>query len=303
MPSLETPPIPVTLRIDPPRSGEENMAIDSALLEEAASTNRIIVRLYRWQEPTLSLGHFQNWEDLVGDSGRIDATTAVRLQALPWVRRKTGGGAILHDQEWTYSLVIPHAVGGLGQADRNKGHNEVLYRAVHESMREGLRAFGWMASLSEQCTCALQPAHASVQPVPTLLPTPPKRVVMEEPSAAGRREAFLCFQRRTPVDLVVGEHKVLGSAQRRNRWGLLQHGSLLLRASAHFPCLLGLEDLVDPDVFPDVLGPKSRHSTEDGQSAFTWDAWLAHRLREGLERVYRCKVEDWELKDSRHLVV
>jgi lipoyl(octanoyl) transferase len=284
MPPFDTPPIPVVLRIDPPRSGLENMAIDAELLEGAASDQQIIMRLYRWQEPTLSLGHFQTFDDLAADRSRIEAKAALRLEELPWVRRRTGGGAILHDQEWTYSLVVPHAVGGLGQADRNKGHNEALYRAIHEAIRDGLRSLGLPASLSEQCSCSILPTDA--------------------PFADGERpEAFLCFQRRTPVDLVIGEHKVLGSAQRRNRGGLLQHGSLLLRASARFPCLLGVEDLVAPAVFADVPGRKGRHSMEGKLPEFAWDAWLAHRLREGLNRVYHCKYEDWELKDSNHLVV
>lgn len=284
MPPSDTPPIPVVLRIDPPRSGLENMAIDAELLEGTASDQRIIMRLYRWHEPTLSLGHFQTFGDLRADRSRIEATAGALLQELPWVRRRTGGGAILHDQEWTYSLVIPHTVGGLGQAARNKGHNEALYRAIHEAIREGFRALGLPASLSEQCTCSIPKADSQ--------------------SADGERpEAFLCFQRRTPVDLVIGEHKVLGSAQRRNRWGLLQHGSLLLKASARFPCLLGVEDLVDPGVFADVPGRKGRHSMEHKLPEFAWDAWLAYRLREGLDRVYHCKYEDWELKDSRHLVV
>lgn len=284
MSPFDTPPIPVALRIDPPRSGVENMAIDAELLEGAASDRRIIMRLYRWREPTLSLGHFQTFDDLVADRSRIEPSAGQTFQNLPWVRRRTGGGAILHDQEWTYSLIIPHTVSGLGQGDRNKGHNETLYRAIHEAIREALRALGLPASLSEQCTCSLPTTRS-------------------QPGEVERPEAFLCFQRRTPVDLVIGEHKVLGSAQRRNRWGLLQHGSLLLRASPCFPSLLGVEDLVDPDVFPDVPGRKGRHSMEGKLPDFAWDAWLAWRLREGLDRVYQCKYEDWELKDSRHLVV
>jgi lipoate-protein ligase A len=56
-------------------------------------------------------------------------------------------------------------------------------------------------------------------------------------------ESFLCFQRRTGEDLIVSGYKVLGSAQRRTRAAVLQHGSLLLSASRWAPQLPGIEDL------------------------------------------------------------
>lgn len=68
--------------------------------------------------------------------------------------------------------------------------------------------------------------------------------VGEETPRLADPEAFLCFQRRTSEDLVVHGYKVLGSAQRRGRFAILQHGSLLLRASPHAPQLPGLEDLL-----------------------------------------------------------
>lgn len=63
-------------------------------------------------------------------------------------------------------------------------------------------------------------------------------------------EPFLCFQRCDPHDLVLGGQKVLGSAQRRRKGAILQHGSLLLRGSPHAPHLLGLTDLMGLDKCP-----------------------------------------------------
>jgi lipoyl(octanoyl) transferase len=210
--------------VDPPLSGDRNMAIDEAMLAQADAQWPIIIRLYRWNEPTLSIGCFQSLED---------REPFPELRDVPWVRRKTGGGAILHDQEWTYSILIPNRIGNsvdlaksgeagatrmAGSRNSVKGHSESLYRAVHTTIAQGLQELGWPAQLSEECSCVGQ--------------------------ADKKLESFLCFSRRSPVDLVVGRYKILGSAQRRTSSGLLQHGSLLLHTSPFAPNLLGLFDIV-----------------------------------------------------------
>lgn len=188
--------------VDPPRSGESNMAIDEALLRNATPAWPVVLRVYRWDRPTLSIGHFQQLED---------RNEVPHLSELPWVRRKTGGGAIVHDRELTYSILIPN------RANYSvKGHNEALYRAVHSSFVEQLQELGWDARLSESCTCA-----ATVEKIPA---------------------HFLCFSRRSPVDLIIDNAKILGSAQRRSATGLLQHGSFLLCRSQSTPELCGLLD-------------------------------------------------------------
>ena len=77
---------PLRLIIDPPRSGPMNMAIDEVLLESAATDGVATLRLYHWNEPTLSLGYFQAAEE----RERHQASTNC-----PLVRRASGGGAIL----------------------------------------------------------------------------------------------------------------------------------------------------------------------------------------------------------------
>ncbi|HUP78502.1 MAG TPA: hypothetical protein VM260_08030 [Pirellula sp.] len=186
------------------------MAIDEALLSNATPAWPVVMRVYQWERPTLSIGHFQRIEDRELVPG---------LRDLPWVRRKTGGGAIVHDQELTYSVLMPNC-----DTQPSKGHNESLYRAAHNAIVENLRTLGWNAQLSESCTC--------------------------DPRKNEHAEPFLCFLRRSPVDLVVGDdnNKILGSAQRRSRTGLLQHGSFLLRRSQAAVKLNGLLDL--PKSFP-----------------------------------------------------
>ena len=92
-------PIRCRLLIDAPERGVWNMAIDEALLESAAdeSCDLVTLRFYRWSEPTLSLGYFQSYED---------RNSHEASRSLPVVRRSSGGGALVHDHEWTYSLAI-----------------------------------------------------------------------------------------------------------------------------------------------------------------------------------------------------
>ena len=188
--------------IDPARSGKSNMAIDEALLQNATPQWPIVLRVYRWERPTLSIGHFQRIEDRQYDP---------RLCDLPWVKRKTGGGAIVHDSELTYSILVPRR-----ETQPVKGHNEALYRAIHLAFVDNLKTLGWDANLSETCTC--------------------------KTTSDKETDAFLCFSRRTPVDLLVGGYKILGSAQRRTATGLIQHGSFLFRRAQSAPELFGLLD-------------------------------------------------------------
>ena len=174
------------------------MAVDEWLMEWSAATGGCGWRVYAWQEPTLSLGYFQAHEDRRGHAASLDC---------PAVRRLSGGGAIVHDAELTYSFVV------------RRGHplalrRRVLYEAVHTTLIEVLSRHGIAACLyggSRRTTAGGQP--------------------------------FLCFQRRAPGDVLVGRTKLAGSAQRRSAGAVLQHGSVLLARSPAAPELPGLKEL------------------------------------------------------------
>lgn len=189
--------------LDGPQSGAWNMAVDEALLEDSLRNGTIFLRLYRWSEPTISLGYFQKEAELRHES---------RLVNLPSVRRLSGGGAILHHHEQTYSCSVPPSHRLAQQPYR-------LYEEIHAVF------VSWLTECGVQITA--RGNHFDQK---------------EEP--------FLCFLRSAAPDLVVSGHKVLGSAQRRRRGAVLQHGSLLLEASEHGPELLGLRELTP--TFPDA---------------------------------------------------
>lgn len=202
--------------VDQARPGQENMAIDRELLEAAERTGSAYVRLYRWSEPTLSLGHFQ---------AGIDRNLHAASRNLPVVLRASGGGAIVHDREWTYSIAMP--VG------RNKiGASKELYDIVHDALVVGLRTLGWSASQWTK-PCAVEMTETSSA----------KDTGMIACGGSKPTEPLLCFQRRSCGDIVCEGFKVVGSAQRRLGASVLQHGSILCQRSPFAPELPGLIDL------------------------------------------------------------
>ncbi|WP_372894496.1 biotin/lipoate A/B protein ligase family protein [Stieleria sp.] len=206
------------------REGESawNMAVDQAIAESVSasapsgSAPTYTLRFYTWAAPTLSLGYFQSSADA---SPRFD--TAER------VRRSTGGGAILHHHELTYSLTVPSAAG-------EHGARTDLYRRVHAAIINALHRHGIDA----------RPYYLNKTPAAK---TPAAKTL------AASDDPFLCFQRRTDEDLIVSGYKVLGSAQRRFKRSILQHGSLLLRASEYASELPGLVDLTSISLDPETL--------------------------------------------------
>lgn len=162
------------------------MARDEALATRVGDgESHSSLRLYRWDVPTLSLGYFQHFADV--------ATLPAPLAALPVVRRLTGGGAILHDLELTYSISLPL------DHELVAGAPNRLYELAHEAVIAVLRDVGISAA----------PAGVS-----------------DDSGAA--RGPFFCFARRHKYDVLIGAEKLAGSAQRRTRTAVLQHGSIIL---------------------------------------------------------------------------
>ncbi len=179
-----------------PTSGGWNMACDEWLLQRAIEADEISLRFYCWDQPTLSLGYFQE---------KIGGELPERFVQLPKVRRLSGGGAILHDQELTYSFAIP-ATHPLASAPVK------LYSIVHRAIIDAL----------------------ATQNVTTQMRG------KDEKEMDGR---FLCFLRGDCHDLTINSHKILGSAQRRRKGAILQHGSLILKQSSHAPEVPGISEL------------------------------------------------------------
>jgi lipoate-protein ligase A len=163
------------------------MALDEAIARSVGQGKAIpTVRFYAWSAPTISLGCLQP------ASGVVERTVCAQ-RAVGIVRRPTGGRAVLHDAELTYSACVP-LDGAWGRLSV-----EESFRRISEALIAGLRRLGVVACLGP---------------------------VDEGRGVSGRSGA--CFQmRRMPAVLVSGR-KLIGSAQRRWSGVILQHGSLLL---------------------------------------------------------------------------
>jgi lipoate-protein ligase A len=208
--------------------GATNMAADEALLESAAR-GIASLRFYTWSEPTLSLGYFQHASERTADAN---------LAWLAWVRRSTGGAAIVHHHELTYALALPPGKEWTSPEHWICRFHHILQRVLAD---RGVKS------------------HA---------------VVCGEEQKLG---PVVCFLHQTTGDLLVNGSKVAGSAQRKMRGALLQHGSILLRWSEFAPHLVGICDAPGaPDFTPEELAGalKVAFAADTGWTA-TPSAWTA----------------------------
>jgi len=173
------------LVLDEPRPGAANMALDHAAAE-CLPPGQAVVRLYRWSRPTVSFGRNE-------PAAPVTPVAGAAAAAVDYVRRPTGGRAVLHDDELTYAVVAPlDAFGGLRQA----------YLAINRALADALASLGAEAEIAG-----------------------------EDAAVAGRAlppDAGPCFQNPAHGEIVSRGRKLVGSAQARLEGALLQHGSLLI---------------------------------------------------------------------------
>ncbi|TSI08561.1 biotin/lipoate A/B protein ligase family protein [Lysinibacillus sp. BW-2-10] len=174
-----------------PCSPSYNMALDEALLD-LHSEGKIppVIRFYEWNPATLSIGYFQSAQKDID----LDA---VKAQGLGFVRRPTGGRAVLHEHELTYSIIVSEQYPNMPATVTE------AYRVLSEGLLVGFQNLGLDAYFS----------------VPD---TEEKRADLKNPKSA------VCFDAPSWYELVVEGKKVAGSAQTRQKGVILQHGAILL---------------------------------------------------------------------------
>jgi lipoate-protein ligase A len=172
------------------RTGAENMKYDEQLAQALlASDHPFVLRVYGWKPPAISLGWHQKFED-------IDLEKCSR-EGIDVVRRPTGGRAILHSDEVTYSVVLVASQKSVLS----------VYQRISESLVRGLRELGADVALEKS-----QPHFPSLYRSPS---------------------AVACFASVARYEIHIGGRKLVGSAQRRfarpdGQEVVLQHGSILL---------------------------------------------------------------------------
>ncbi|OGJ89510.1 MAG: hypothetical protein A2487_06380 [Candidatus Raymondbacteria bacterium RifOxyC12_full_50_8] len=161
-----------------------NMSFDARLL---AANEGVFLRVYGWSPPAVSIGFGQKAEK------ELDLDH-LRADGIDCVKRLTGGRAVLHHKELTYSVAGP--VGGMFGNDLNQ-----TYKKIGEALAASLELLG--------VKCQLEKA--------------------KNPDERSRSHASLpCFASTARYELKVEGRKILGSAQKRTQKRFLQHGSLLL---------------------------------------------------------------------------
>ena len=164
--------------------GAMNMAVDSYLAKMCKEHDPPILRFYGWQPYCLSLGYHQKSKELNLQKLHENGYEAVR--------RPTGGSAIFHARELTYSIIVPKPF-----SDHRK-----IYRDFHALLERSLRKLGYKIDLHEQA---------------------------ENSSYLNRgAETFACFNRSAFTELTYMGKKLVGSAQKIMPNALLQHGSIMI---------------------------------------------------------------------------
>ena len=184
------------LLVTPPTDGASNMAIDEAILQALADgLSHPTLRFYRWDPPCLSLGYNQKHAE-------VDEAACAHLD-YTWVRRPTGGRAILHTDELTYSVIVP------ADEPRVDGGIVESYRRLSTGLLAGLRVLG-----------------ADVFQAQT-------------EKALNSQRSAVCFDTPSNYEITVNGKKLIGSAQVRRRGMVLQHGTLPLTGDLTriFACL------------------------------------------------------------------
>jgi len=179
------------LVLDPPLPGKLNMEKDLEIMEAVAEGySPPTLRLYQWSPYAVSLGYFQDEKEVVD-------LQACREAGLDVVRRPTGGRAVLHAEELTYSIVVPEAhpfIDNGGVID--------AYRSISRGLLTAFNLLGITASLTPE---------------------------------AGERPNLTpgsCFDTPSAYEIQVKGKKVVGSAQLRRDGIVLQHGAILFRLPA-----------------------------------------------------------------------
>ncbi|WP_050028382.1 hypothetical protein [Verrucomicrobium sp. BvORR034] len=207
-----------------PRQGPLNMALDEAMLLQAEG---VWMRVYGWEEPSVSIGFSQ-------PISVIPDTQA----GWPMVRRWTGGGVVVHDGDWTYTLAAPAG------SDLSEQRAVETYREIHEAMIRALHEAG-------MGDCSLQSENTS--------------------DGMG-----VCFVEPAKFDVVWQEQKIAGAAQRRAKTGFLHQGTIQpVKLPADFGLLFARQLAMDVVVMDQMemearLLPAARELARDKYETMEW---------------------------------
>lgn len=210
----------------PPMDGAWNMACDLVFMAVAKADGVGILRVYEWATPTVSFGRHERAVGVYSDE-------SIREAGFDAVRRPTGGRALLHSREVTYSVSMPIA---------DAVSWSTAYGRVNERLLAAMDGMGVPARIVKDANAPVSGANGG----------------------ASFSETSVCFSGIATGEIAVGDRKLVASSVWRERGSYLQHGSVLLHDDQHqLTRLSGIADLTPQPaaVLSDSLPPET--TTED----------------------------------------
>ncbi len=200
-------------------SASFNMAADIFLLQKCIDSETLFLRTYAWNCPSITIGMIQDPESVLD-------MAAIERDGVAWIQRPTGGRPVLHYQDCTYSCVFSHKLRTMG------GSVKETYAIISDCLKCALGSIGVGSS-----------NHDSDHQFNELK----------------RQQKLPCFLAPNRDEIMVDGKKLIGSAQRRTREGVLQHGSIPISdAYLQLPCYLNIDETERENQFK-LLEKKTIH--------------------------------------------
>lgn len=232
-----------------------NMAIDEAI-SIAVSENivPITLRFYRWDPATLSIGYFQKAYEEVDFDG-------LKKYNVGFVRRATGGRAVLHDEEITYSIILKEDFKNMPKSVTES------YRILSQPLLEGLIKMGLNAQMTKPLTKRLEHTTSA------------------------------CFDAPSSYEIIVNNKKIIGSAQKRFYGVILQHGSIPYKLDVDklFDCLK-FENERKRQVLKKYFELKATSIFSELGKTLTWEE-MTDIFKKEYSKWFELKIVEEELSD------
>lgn len=235
---------------DMPRSAPFNMAADLFLMEQCTAVPEVTVRFYSWEPAAVTLGRMQRAREQL----RLDRLSE---NGVTWIRRPTGGRAVLHKEDLTYSVIFSRLPGTMGK------DVAATYAAITRCLSAGLAIAGIETSVQNSTSPLIK---------------------------SGRTVKLPCFLAPNRNEIMAGGKKLIGSAQYRSCSAVLQHGSLpLTPAYRELPRYLVLTEQ-ESEKQAGLLEAKSVSLAELDDSISATE--LRSALKEGFRRELDCSCRE-----------
>jgi lipoate-protein ligase A len=248
-----------------PRDAFTNMAIDEVLLSRMREASSLpVLRFYSWSRPSITVGYFQ-------EAQRDFDLEACRARGWDVVRRLTGGRAVFHDQELTYSVILPRSAPGVG--------GSVLegYRLLSRGLLRGLQLLGVNAELA-----SLHGRRRTKSP---------------------RERSPNCFDSPSWYEITVHGKKLVGSAQRRMPYGILQQGSILISTERYKEFYEVLRTSTDMQRRNTFRAKEAMTSLSESFQSFPGMDVLKRSLLEGFQEALNIRFFDVRLTPEESMAV